>query len=276
MKRLALKVVCTVLALALLLSFAGCGSKAEEVAEPAAGTSEEAAPSYVLVEEGKLTIGSDLDYPPFESLDADGKPQGFDVDLMVEVCKEIGLELNYLGPQAFDSLFTQVAAGTKMDIAVSAITINAERAKIVDFSDPYYLSGVDQAIAVLKTSDIKTKDDLAGKRVAVQMGSTPDLWATENLPDSEIVRLTNNTDAFSALMAGKADAVINDEPVSRKFIEESFQDAMIVDVIPTAEEYGIAVSKDNPELLKAINEALAKIKADGRYDEIHAKWIETE
>lgn len=273
MNRSAKKLVGLALAATMLLSLVGCGGTEKEADTTAVAATE---PEYTLVEPGKLTIGSDLDYPPFEMLNADGKPEGFDVELMAAVCEELGLELNYLGPQAFDSLLPQVAAGTKLDIAVSALTITPERAKVVDFTEPYFLSGVDQAIAVLKTSDIKTKDDLAGKRVAVQSGSTPDTWATENLPNSEIIRLNNNTDAFAALMAGKADAVINDEPVSKKFISESFPDAMIVEVIPTAEEYGIGVSKDNAGLTKAINEAIAKLKADGTYDAIYKKWIETE
>lgn len=265
------------LSFVLVLGFAlaGCAQPAEEpVATPPAEEPAEVAAEYKLAVPGKLTIGSDLDYPPFEILNADGEPEGFDVDLAKAVCEELGLELNYLPPQAFDSLPTQVAAGTKMDVAISALTITPPRKEVVDFSDPYFAEGVNQAIAVKKGSDIKGKDDLAGKKVAVQSGSTPQFWAEENLLDSEIVPLTNNTDAFSAMMAGQADAVVNDEPTSRDFIEKSFKDAVIVEVVPTAEEYGIMVSKDNPELTKAINEALAKIKADGRLDAMYKQWIE--
>lgn len=265
------------LVLALSLAFVGCDKPADDpaTAPPAEEPAEAPAPDfgeYKLVVPGKLTIGSDLDYPPFEILNADGEPEGYDVDLITEVCKELGLEVNYLGPQAFESLPTQVAAGTKMDVAVSAFTITPERAEIVDFTDDYFV--VNQVIAVMKDSDITGKADLAGKRVAVQSGSTPDLWARENLPDSEIIALPNNTDAFSAMTAGQADAVINDELTSNTFIGKTFKDAKVVEIIPTAEEYGIAVSKDNPELTKAINWALGKIKADGRLEEIHKKWIE--
>ena len=113
------------------LSLAGCGGSSDKGGQAASAGSFDTS-AYTLVEDGKLTIGSDLDYPPMESL-VDGQPYGFDVAMMQEIADRLGLELNYLDPQNFDSLITQVNAGNTMDCAVSSITITDERAESVDF-----------------------------------------------------------------------------------------------------------------------------------------------
>lgn len=261
------------LALMLALSFAllsGCGKDDAETAKPAAG--DEA--GYTLNTPGKLIIGSDCDYPPFIQLSASGDPEGFEYDLAVAIAEEMGLEVEYLSPQAFDTLIAQVVAGGKMDVALSSFTITPERLEQIDFSDPYFLDGVNQAISAPKANGIKSRDDLKGKKVGAQSGTTGQSWAQENLPDSEVVAFTNITDAFNAMMAGKVDACVNDLPAAEKLISESFQDITVVESIPTAEEYGIVVSKDNPELTAALNDAIAAVKESGTYDEIYKKWFE--
>lgn len=260
-----------VLALSIAL-LAGCGSDEPTGASSDAGTASDS--GYTLLNDGKLSIGSDCDYPPFIALDAAGNPEGFEYDLMVAVAEEMGLEVEYIAPQAFDTLIAQVVAGGKMDIAVSSFTITPERAEQIDFTNPYFLDGVDQAISSLKDSGIAGRDDLAGKKVAVQSGTTGQDWAEENLPGAEIVPYTNITDAFNAMMAGKVDACVNDLPAAEKLISESFQDISVVESVPMAEEYGIVVSKENPALTEALNDALAKVKDSGKYDEIYKKWFE--
>ena len=151
------------------------------------------------------------------------------------------------------------------------MTITDERKQEIDFSDPYIDSN--QSIAVQEGSDIKDETDLAGKKIGVQSGTTGEAWAKENLNDATMVPFKTATDAFSALQAGNVDAVVNDLPVSAYIVKDTSRGLEIIEEIPTGEQYGFAVSKDNPDLLAAINEALADVKEDGTYDEIYAKWF---
>ena len=199
--------------------------------------------SYKLVESGKLTVGSDLDYKPMEYLDGD-KPAGFGVDMTQEICNRLGLEMNFLSPQNFDSLITQVNGATSMDVAVSSITINDEREELVDFSTPYYDSNL--AIVTLADSDVASASDLSGKPVGAQSGSTGEEWAKENLGDSSYTPYTGPTDALTALRAGKIQAVVLDAPVASGYVKENAGTYKLVDEIATGEQYGIAVNKDNP------------------------------
>jgi ABC-type amino acid transport substrate-binding protein len=131
-----------------------------------------------LVTPGTLTIGSDCDYPPFISMDGD-TPAGFEYDLMQAIGAKLGLEVVYLSPQAFDSILASVAAGTKMDIGVSSFTINDERKDLVDFCTPYFDSN--QAVVALKSKGYTSVDDLKGKKVGAQSGTTGAAWIQENL-----------------------------------------------------------------------------------------------
>jgi polar amino acid transport system substrate-binding protein len=148
--------------------------------------------------------------------------------------------------------------------------------KIIDFSDPYFDSN--QSIAVVKSSGITTTSQLYTKKIGVQSGTTGQAWATENLKPkgATIVPFKDATGAFNALQAGTVQAVVNDLPVTAEIIKEGpTRGFVIIDKVGTAEQYGIAVAKDNPDLLKAINAALAKMKADGELKAIYDKWITT-
>lgn len=268
------------LLVAMLAALVGCGGTEPAPSEPAAPAAPgaeapaEGGADYATLEEGKLLVGSDCDYPPYIQLTPAGDPEGFEYDLMVAIGDKMGLDIEYIAPQAFDTLIAQVVAGGKMDVAVSSFTITPERAEQIDFSDSYFEEGVDQAISAPSDSDIAGKDDLAGKRVGVQSGTTGHDWAEENLAGAEIVPFTNMTDAFAAMAAGNVDAAVNDLPTAERLIQDSFQGMKVVESIATAEQYGIVVSKDNPGLTAAINDALAEVKANGEYDTIYKKWFE--
>jgi polar amino acid transport system substrate-binding protein len=163
----------------------------------------------------------------------------------------------------------------KMDVAVSSFTITPERAEEVDFSNPYFVDGVNQAITVPVDSAITDRDGFSGKKVGAQAGTTGFAWAEENLEGAEVVPFTNITDAFNAMMAGKVDGCVNDLPVAEGLIAKSFDGVKVLEYAATAEEYGIVISKDNPGLTAAINKALTTIKANGTMEEITARWIES-
>jgi polar amino acid transport system substrate-binding protein len=263
-----------VLALSLtaaLVALAGCGKSSAATSTDGSGDATSTAASYTLVKDGYLTVGSDLDYPPMEQLNGD-QPEGFDVDLMTAIAREMGLKISYLPPQKFDSLLALVNAD-KFDVVASSLTINDERKKLIVFTDAYFESN--QSIAMKEGSVYTSPADLNGKKVGVQSGTTGEQWATENLVPAGaiVVPFSKTSEAFAALQAGTVAAVVNDLPVSNEIVKDVNKKLTIVKQIPTGELYGFAVAQDNPELATAMNVALEKIKASGEYKTIYEKWI---
>ena len=255
---------------ACCVALAGCGgSSASSKSSSASGSASSG--QYKLVNAGKLTIGSDLDYKPMEYLEGN-TPTGFSVDMMKEISKRLGLETNYLAPQNFDSLITQVAGSSTMDVAVSSFTINDERLELIDFTDPYFDSN--QAVVTLANASYTSKEQLNGKPVGAQSGTTGEEWVKENLKNSEYIPYTMPSDALAALRAGKIQAVIYDSSVALNQISQEPGTYKLIEEIATGEQYGIVVSKDNPNLKAAINKALADMKSDGTMDQIQKKWFD--
>lgn len=250
-----------IVALATIIGASGCSS------------SQNASSTYTLVENGKLTVASDLATPPFEYVNDSGEDQGFTYELMGMIADELGLELNYLPAQKFDGIIPMVKQGVKTDVGACNITITDERKEEVDFTDPYIDSN--QGVAVAKNTGYDTVDSLnaPGVKIAVQSGTTSEEWAIENLPQATTVNFDDWTAAFTAVMSGQCQAVVCDLPVEQWMVSNSFTGMEIIKEVPTGEQFGIAVSKDNPELTQAINDALAKIKSSGAYDKLYEKWF---
>ena len=236
------------------------------------------APTEAPVEEpaadlGTVVVGTNAEYPPFEFVDEAGNITGFDPDLMTAIADAAGFEFEFVNTR-WDGIFVALASG-EFDAVISAATITPERAETVNFSDPYFNAG--QMIAVrADTTDIAGPDDLAGKKVGVQMGTTGDIWLSDNT-DAEVVRYDENTLAFQALANGDLDAAMADGPTAIDIVQANPE--MSLTVLPgvyTDEEYGIAVNKDRPDVLEAINKGLAAVKASGKYDEIYEKYLGTE
>lgn len=259
--------LCLASLIAVALALTGCGAASSSGSAQGGG--------YKLVEDGKLTVASDLATPPFEYVDDSGNDQGFTVELMDMIAQEMGLELNYLPAQKFDNIIPMAKQAVKTDVSACNITINDARKKEVDFTDPYMDSN--QGVAVAKNSGYADTDSLnaAGVKIAVQSGTTSEEWAQENLPRATTVNFDDWTAAFTAVMSGQCQAVVCDLPVEQWMVNSSFTDMEIIEEVPTGEQFGIAVSKDNPELTAAINAALKQIRADGRYDELYEKYFGT-
>lgn len=267
MKKAALLILLVVAALLL-----GCAGQKEKPTPTATPT---ATPEYSLVNPGYLTVGSDIAYPPFEYTDEKtGKYVGFDVDLMTEIAKRMGLEVKFINT-AWDGIIPGLMA-KKYDVICSAMTITEERAKQVDFSDPYFEAK--QVIVARANSDIKGVQDLEGKVVAVQQGTTGDFAAMRLVDEKgikfKIVRFEGTPEALMAIQKGDADAAIIDNFVAYLAVKENPDVYKVVEDKEFAPEYyGIAVNKDNPGLLNKINEVLKEIKQDGTYDKIYNKWF---
>jgi polar amino acid transport system substrate-binding protein len=270
------KVVALLLAVALISALglaAGCAKKAAEPATPAPAAKPAA--DIKTLTPGKLLVGSDTAFPPFENVE-NGQTVGFDVDLMKAIGKKLGLEVEFK-TYKFDALITGLQAGTEFDSVASAMTITDERKKAIDFSDPYINSN--QSLAVGVDSKITKPEDLkSGDKVGVQSGTTGEIWAKKNLAPKGVV-VTPYDDilaAFGALGAGDIVGVINDAPISQDVVKDPARKAKVVAEIPTGEQYGFAFNKDNTALRDAVNGALKEIKADGTYVEIYKKWFGAE
>ena len=260
MSKFRLTALFAVFLVALAALVAGCGggssSTSEETSSGGGGE--------------KLTVGSDIPYPPFEQ----GKPgeyTGFDVELMEAIGEKIGREAEFQDT-SFETIFRDVGQG-KFEAVASAATITPEREKEVAFSDPYYLS--EQAILVKEGSEIKGLSELEGKTVGAQQGTTGLELGKEKANASELRPYPEGPDAINALKAGTIEAVIIDAPVAQNAIEEE-GGVEIAEKVPTEEEYGFAVAKGNTELLEEINKGLEEVISDGTYTKIFEKWFHLE
>ena len=255
---------------------AGCGNSNATSTDSSSDAKSDEKKGMTLIEDGKLTVDAELGFAPFEYMDEKtGEPVGFDVDVINAVAEKMGLTASYLPNQKFDTLVPIIKQGGKADVSIAAITITDERLESVDFSEPYLDSN--QAIVVAKGSS-ETEETLndASKQVVCQGGTTGDEWIGENLPDAVRVPVDDVTAALTGVQTGLYQAMVVDLPVASYMLAQSFSDLEIVKEIPTGEQYGIAVSKDNPELTQAVNKALEDMKSDGTMKEIETKWFGSE
>ena len=257
------------------LALAGCGgSGSSDSGSDAAdaGTDDADASSYTLVKDGTLIVASDLDFPPLDSYE-DGEPKGFDVELSQEIASRLGLTCEYLPPMDFDSIIPMIKQGGKADIGNSAFSITDARKEEIDFTDPYLDSNL--GVAVRADAEAKSEEALndESKTIAVQAGTTGEDWARENLSNAQIVPLASVTVCMTGVSTGQYDAFCADLPVISYQVTASFTDCEVCIEIPTGEQYGIVVSKDNPGLTAAINQALADMDADGTMDSLKTKWF---
>lgn len=255
---------------------AGCGNSNATSTDSSSDAKSDEKKGMNLIEDGKLTVVAELGFAPFEYMDEKtGEPVGFDVDVINAVAEKMGLTASYLPNQKFDTLVPIIKQGGKADVSIAAITITDERMESVDFSEPYLDSN--QAIVVAKGSS-ETEETLndASKQVVCQGGTTGDEWIGENLPDAVRVPVDDVTAALTGVQTGLYQAMVVDLPVASYMLAQSFSDLQIVKEIPTGEQYGIAVSKDNPELTQAVNKALEDMKSDGTMKEIETKWFGSE
>jgi ABC-type amino acid transport substrate-binding protein len=272
-KKLLWSLLAVLLASTLLL--AAC-APAPEAAEDVAVEEDETVAEEAGVEEtdlGTVTIGTNAEYPPFEFVDEDGNISGFDIELMEAIAAEAGFDYEFVNTR-WDGIFVALASG-EFDAVISAATITAERAEMVNFSDPYFNAGQRLAVRANET-EIAGPEDLAGKKVGVQLGTTGDIWLTDNT-EAEVVRYDENTLAFQALANEDVDAVMADGPTAVDIIKANPEmDLKILDGVYTDEEYGIAVNKDRDDVLAAINEGLAAVQESGQYDQIYDAYFGTD
>ncbi|MDO5425642.1 MAG: transporter substrate-binding domain-containing protein [Eubacteriales bacterium] len=220
-------------------------------------------------EGGTLVMATNAEFPPYEYHEGDDIV-GIDAEIAAAIAEDLGMTLE-IQDMAFDSILAAVQSG-KADIGVAGMTVTEDRLKNVSFSDTYAEAA--QVIIVTEDSEIAGPDDLVGKYIGVQLGTTGDLYS-EDIEDATIERYNKGFEAVQSLIQNKIDAVIIDREPAKVFVEEN-EGLKILDEAFTEEEYAIAIAKDNTELLDKVNASLADLKESGKLQEIIDKYINTD
>lgn len=224
----------------------------------------------------KLVVGMELAYPPFETTDTDNKPTGISVDLAKELGKALDREV-IIENLAWTGLIPALETG-KIDVIISSMTINEERKKTIDFSDPYASIGL--ALLIGKDSDVQSYEDLKqpGKILAVKKGTSGHLYAEQYLPAENIMVFDKESACVLEVVQGKADAFTYDQlTVFRQWQENKESTRAALEPYQEQSDYwGIGVSKKNPELTQKINSFLSDFQAEGGFDKLSDKYLKQE
>ncbi len=245
-------------------------SVASSVASEAASTSA-AAGELTTVEAGKLTMATNATFPPYEMTTDSGDIEGIDVDTAKAIAEKLGLELQ-IDDMDFDAALLSVQQG-KADIAMAGITVTDERKAVMAFSDSY-ATGI-QSIIVPEGSDIASPDDLAGKKIGTQRGTTGYIYCTDDFGEDSVVAYDNGLTAVQALNNGQVDAVVIDNAPAKEYVAAN-PGLKVLETSYAEEDYAIGMSKDNTALVEAVNAALEELKADGTLQSIVDKYITAE
>ena len=263
----------TAAALALTACGGSSSSTASSTASSAAASSEAASSSaaeLATVEAGKLTMATNAAFPPYEMTTDTGAFEGIDVDTAQAIAEKLGLELQ-IDDMDFDAALLSVQQG-KADIVMAGVTVTDERKAVMDFSDSY-ATGI-QSIIVPEGSDIATPDDLAGKKIGTQRGTTGYIYCSDDFGDENVVAYDDGLTAVQALNNGQVDAVVIDNAPAKEFVAAN-PGLVILDTSYAEEDYAIGMAKGSA-LEDAINAALEELKADGTLQSIVDKYITAE
>ena len=251
------KIIALLLAVAMLCCFAGCGAKNDDT------------------DNNKLVMATNAEFPPYEYHEGD-KIVGIDAEIAAAIAEKIGMELE-IADVDFDSIIPGVQEG-KYDMGMAGMTVTEERLEKVAFSDTY-AKGV-QVVIVKADGKIKSLDDVEGKKVGVQQGTTGDIYASSSVEDGgygeeNVVKYANGALAVEALKSGKVDCVIIDNEPAKAYVAAN-EGLAILDTEYANEDYAICFAKENTELQKKVNDALKELIADGSVQKIVDKYINTD
>lgn len=248
-------------------------TSSEASSEEASSTASAETASYDVetVEDGVLIMSTNAAFPPYEMTNDAGEYEGIDVEMAGEIAKRLGLELQ-IDDMDFDAALLAVQQG-KSDIAMAGITITEDRLVNMDFSNTY-ANGV-QSVIVPEGSDITSPDDLAGKLVGVQRGTTGYTFCIDEFGEDAVAPFDNGNTAVQNLVSGKVDAVVIDNAPAQEYVAAN-PGLTILDTAFADEDYAIGVAKGNTQLLDAINSILAEMEADGTTQAIIDKYISAE
>ena len=259
------------------LALTACGGSASSVASSVASSASSAAAStsaaageLTTVEAGKLTMATNAAFPPYEMTTDAGDFEGIDIETAQAIADKLGLELQ-IDDMDFDAALLSVQQG-KADIVMAGVTVTDERKAVMDFSDSY-ATGI-QSIIVPEGSDIASPDDLAGKMIGTQRGTTGYIYCSDDFGDDSVVAYDDGLTAVQALNNGQVDAVVIDNAPAKEFIAAN-PGLKILDTSYAEEDYAIGMAKNSP-LEDAVNSVLEELKADGTLQAIVDKYITAE
>ena len=272
-------------AAALVLSLAACGSTASSAASSEAVSSDAASSETAsseaasetetaelsTVEPGKLIMSTNAAFPPYEMTTDSGEFEGIDIETAQAIADKLGLELQ-IDDMDFDAALLAVQQG-KSDMVMAGVTVTDERQNVMDFTDSY-ATGI-QSIIVKEDSDIASVDDLAGKKIGTQRGTTGYLYCSDDFGDENVVAYDDGLTAVQMLNNGQVDCVVIDNAPAKEFVAAN-PGLKLLDTAYVEENYAIGVGKGNTELKDAINTALEELKADGTLQAIVDKYITAE
>jgi len=257
------------------LALTACGGSSSSVASSVASSASSEAAStsasageLTTVMAGKLTMATNATFPPYEMTTDSGDIEGIDVDTAKAIAEKLGLELQ-VDDMEFDAALLSVQQG-KADIAMAGITVTDERKAVMAFSDSY-ATGI-QSIIVPEGSDIASPDDLAGKKIGTQRGTTGYIYCTDDFGEDSVVAYDNGLTAVQALNNGQVDAVVIDNAPAKEYVAAN-PGLKVLETSYAEEDYAIGMNKDNTALVEAVNAALEELKADGTLQSIVDKYI---
>ena len=265
---------------AAALALTACGGSASTASSAAASSvaasseaasTSAAAAELTTVEAGKLTMATNAAFPPYEMTTDAGAFEGIDIDTAQAIADKLGLELQ-IDDMDFDAALLSVQQG-KADIAMAGVTVTDERKNVMDFSDSY-ATGI-QSIIVPEGSDIASPDDLAGKMIGTQRGTTGYIYCSDDFGDDAVVAYDDGLTAVQALNNGQVDAVVIDNAPAKEFVAAN-PGLVLLDTSYAEEDYAIGMAKGNTALEDAVNAALEELKADGTLQSIVDKYITAE
>ena len=269
----------------MALSLAACGSTASSAASSEAVSSDAASSETAsseaasetetaelsTVEPGKLIMSTNAAFPPYEMTTDSGEFEGIDIETAQAIADKLGLELQ-IDDMDFDAALLAVQQG-KSDMVMAGVTVTDERQNVMDFTDSY-ATGI-QSIIVKEDSDIASVDDLAGKKIGTQRGTTGYLYCSDDFGDENVVAYDDGLTAVQMLNNGQVDCVVIDNAPAKEFIAAN-PGLKLLDTAYVEESYAIGIGKGNTELKDAINTALEELKADGTLQAIVDKYITAE
>ena len=280
------KILALMLALCMVFALAACGEPASEPSDapvseapeaseaPASEAPETETPTDaeggLTIVDGKLTMSTNAQFPPYEMTTDDGGFEGIDVEIATAIAEKLGLELDILDMD-FDSALLAVQQG-KSDIVMAGVTVNEDRLLVMDFTDSY-ATGV-QVVIVKEGSDV-TMDNMGEGLIGTQRGTTGNLYCTDDYGEEHVVAYDDGFTAVQALMNGQVDCVVIDNAPAQEFVKNN-AGLTILDTEYAVEDYAIGLNKGNTALLDAINGALAELISDGTVQSIVDKYIPAE
>lgn len=274
------KMIALILALVMALSLVACGNNntEDDNKDYASMSLEELKAELTTVTEGKLTMSTNATFPPYEMLADDGSFEGIDVEVAGAIAEKLGLELQ-IDDMSFDAALLAVQGDSpKADIVMAGVTVTEDRQLVMNFSDSY-ATGI-QVVIVKEGSDIKSIDDLEGKKIGTQMGTTGYIYCSDTpenggYGEENVIAYDSGITAVQALVNGQVDCVVIDNEPAQAYVKAN-AGLSILDTEFTNEDYAIGMNKGNACLLAAVNAAMAELKADGTFQKIVEKYIPAE